>query len=265
MSGYRGGVYRFLLTPRWLGIHLFAVLAVPLCIWLGVWQFGRFEQRTHTGGHRAAQAAAHVADTVSVNELLAHADAPGVTADDSGREVTLDGRYDPAHQFLVPQRVVDNRTGYYVLTPMLLSDGIHIPVVRGWIAHAKDVPAVPTGTVVLHGRLQIAEDDSTTGVIATGDLPAGQIGMISPSTLVNALPYPVYNGWVALDADSTTLVPVPTYQAAEGDGLTLEAFQNLGYTCQWFAFAGFVVFMWARLARRDAEVARDRKLGLLAV
>jgi hypothetical protein len=80
---------------------------------------------------------------------------------------------------------------------------------------------------------------------------------------VNLLPYSVYDGWIALDGNSTSLVPVPSYQAAEGDGLTLEAFQNLGYTCQWFVFAGFVVFMWARLVRREAEVARDRRLGLV--
>ncbi|MBC3842988.1 SURF1 family protein [Streptacidiphilus sp. 4-A2] len=259
--GYRGGVYRFLLTPRWLGLHLFALLAVPLCIWLGVWQLSRFEQRTHTGDLRAAQAAALVDRPVPLSGLLAGADAQTVTAGDAGREVTFSGRYDAKDQLLVPQRVVDNRTGYYVLTPMQLANGTHIPVIRGWSA-SRHVPAPPAGTVQLHGRLQIAEDESSPGVIATGSLPSGEVGMISPSTLVNILPYSIYNGWIALDADSTGLVPVPTYQAAEGDGLTLEAFQNLGYTCQWFVFAGFAVFMWFRLVRREAEVVRDRRLGI---
>ena len=262
-SGYRVGVYRFLLTPRWLGLHLFAVLAVPLCIWLGVWQLSRFEQRTHTGDHRAAQAAALVSDPVPLSGLLGGADVQTVTAGDAGREVTFSGRYDSRDQLLVPQRVVNGRTGYYVLTPLQLTDGTHIPVIRGWTASARNVPAPPAGSVELRGRLQIAEDESSPQVISTGSLPSGQVGMISPSTLVNLLPYPVYNGWIALDANSTTLVPVPTYQAAEGDGLTLEAFQNLGYTCQWFVFAGFAVFMWFRLVRREAEVVRDRRLGII--
>jgi len=259
---YRGGVYRFLLTPRWLGLHLFALLAVPLCIWLGVWQLSRFEQRTHTGDHRAAQAAAMVADPVPLTGLLAHADAQGVTAGDAGREVTFTGRYDTKNQLLVPQRVVNGKNGYEVLTTLLLPDGTHLPVIRGWAASRASIPVPATGTVSLRGRLQISEDESSPQVIATGTLPAGEVGMISPSTLINLLPYPVYDGWVALDADSTTLVPVPTYQAAEGDGLTLEAFQNLGYTCQWFVFAGFAVFMWFRLVRREAEVVRDRRYGL---
>ncbi len=50
--------------------------------------------------------------------------------------------------------------------------------------------------------------------------------------------------------------------ATPDSGLDLKAFQNLGYTGEWFVFAGFVVFMWFRLLRRDAEVARDEALGI---
>ncbi|CAM5619960.1 SURF1-like protein OS=Streptomyces tendae OX=1932 GN=GUR47_19690 PE=3 SV=1 [Streptomyces tendae] len=39
------GVYRFLLTPRWWGINVFVVLAIPFCIFMGSWQLGRFEDR----------------------------------------------------------------------------------------------------------------------------------------------------------------------------------------------------------------------------
>jgi hypothetical protein len=43
---------------------------------------------------------------------------------------------------------------------------------------------------------------------------------------------------------------------------SLKAFQNLGYTGEWFVFAGFVVFMWFRLVRREVEFIRDAELGL---
>lgn len=36
-----GPVWRFLVEPRWLGWHLFAVLAVWGMMWLGDWQFHR--------------------------------------------------------------------------------------------------------------------------------------------------------------------------------------------------------------------------------
>jgi hypothetical protein len=51
--------------------------------------------------------------------------------------------------------------------------------------------------------------------------------------------------------------------APDNTGLDLKAFQNLGYTGEWFVFAGFVVFMWFRLLRREVEFARDAELGLI--
>ena len=51
--------------------------------------------------------------------------------------------------------------------------------------------------------------------------------------------------------------------APQGSGLDLKAFQNLGYTGEWFVFAAFVLFMWFRLVRREAEAARDVRLGLV--
>jgi cytochrome oxidase assembly protein ShyY1 len=259
------GVYRFLLTPRWLGIHLFAVLAIPACIWLGVWQLSRFELHSHSGSHSTSHGA-RPNQAVPLAPLVKGPDAQTVTAADVGREVTFSGRYDDAHQLLVPQRTVNGKSGYYVLTPLRpTGGGLPIAVIRGWTPHASDVPAAPGGTVELSGRLQTSEDASTPGVIGSGGLPAGQVGMISPSTLVNLLPYSVYDGWVALDEGTGGLTPVPTYQPTGGAGLTLRAFQNLGYTLQWFVFAGFVVFMWARFVRRELELARDRDLGLLGI
>lgn len=51
--------------------------------------------------------------------------------------------------------------------------------------------------------------------------------------------------------------------APGGTGLDLKAFQNLGYTAEWFAFVGFALFMWFRLFRREVELARDAELGIL--
>ncbi|MFF4650397.1 SURF1 family protein [Streptomyces sp. NPDC001380] len=252
-------MYRFLLTPRWIGATLLAVTAVTACLWLGTWQLGRFEARveSHHGGRPAAGAAA-----APLAQVLGTP--PAVRTDTVGRAVTATGSYDPAHQLLVPHRTVEGREGYYVLTPLRTGDGRAVAVVRGW--HAGDPPAAgppaPAGRVTVTGRLQAAEGTGTSGAVA-GGLPPGQLGTISPATLVNVLPYGVYDGWVAADAAPAGLTAVPTVQPEGGDGLTLRAFQNLGYTLEWFVFAGFVVFMWFRLVRREGETERDRALGLL--
>ena len=41
MSGSQAPGWRFLITPKWLGWHLFTVVAVIGMLWLGDWQLHR--------------------------------------------------------------------------------------------------------------------------------------------------------------------------------------------------------------------------------
>ncbi|MDH6132718.1 cytochrome oxidase assembly protein ShyY1 [Kitasatospora sp. MAA4] len=254
-------MYRFLLTPRWLGNTVLAVAAIAVCLWLGSWQLGRFEDRVVTH-HAKSTAPAAAPGAASPLDSVLTAAAPLVQAGSVGREVTASGSFDVAHQLLVPNRTVDGKQGYYVLTPLRTAGGRAVAVVRGWVAGAPGTPpAPPAGQVTVTGRLQAPETSDSAGAVA-GGLPAGQLGTIDPATLVNLLPYGAYDGWVAEDGGQAGLTPVPTTQPEGGDGLTARAFQNLGYTLEWFVFAGFVGFMWFRLLRREAEAAQDRALGL---
>ncbi|MEU6848429.1 SURF1 family protein [Actinacidiphila alni] len=262
-------MYRFLLTPRWLAVSVLSLLAVPFCVFMGSWQLSRFEVRVDshkTAEHDRGKAAAEAA--VPLATLL-----PGprtqVPDGASGRSVTATGRYDTGHQLLVPDRTLDGHDGYYVLTPLRVgADGTALPVVRGWLpgdasdaARSGAVPAAPTGQVTVTGALQYPESTGTDGV-KSGALPSGQLGMISAASLVNVLPYPVYSGWVTATDPAAPLKAVPP-AAAPNSGLDIKAFQNLGYTGEWFVFAAFVVFMWFRLARREAEMRADAALGLI--
>ncbi len=258
---YRGGVYRFLLTPRWWGINLFVVLAIPFCVFMGTWQLGRFEDRVQSHEEAENRPDPGTRAVQPLDELLP------VTTESSGRPAVATGSY--ADQFLVPGRELDNRTGFYVLNLLRTDGGKALPVVRGWLPGTPDgteVPAAPAGEVTVTGDLQASENTGSTGVDLRGGLPEGQLGMISAASLVNLVPYDVYDAWVTLtepEPGGTALKPVPA-AAAQGSGLDLKAFQNLGYTGEWFVFAGFVLFMWFRLVRREAEAARDLRLGLAA-
>ncbi|MFJ3592002.1 SURF1 family protein [Streptomyces sp. NPDC090231] len=295
-------MYRFLLTPRWWGINLFVVLAIPFCVFMGTWQLGRFEDRVQTHEAAEKQPAPGTRAAKPIDELLP------VDTVTSGRPATATGRY--ADQFLVPGRKLDDRTGFYVVGMLRTDSGKALPVVRGWLpgkAGHTSVPPAPAGDVTVTGDLQASESAGTAGVDATGGLPDGQVGMISAASLVNLVPYDVYDAWVTLQqpdvrtgggasatgttgttgtsgtsgteetagneetagkggkgtATAAALRPVPA-TAAQGTGLDLKAFQNLGYLCEWFVFAAFVLFMWFRLVRREAEAARDARLGLVA-
>ena len=39
-------MYRFLLTPRWLALHVLVLVLIPAFVLLGRWQFGRFAERS---------------------------------------------------------------------------------------------------------------------------------------------------------------------------------------------------------------------------
>ncbi|MFE7776608.1 SURF1 family protein [Streptomyces sp. NPDC057445] len=246
-------MYRFLLTPRWWGIHLFVVLSIPFCIFMGTWQLGRFEDRVDT--HKAAEQRPDPGKQVAVplDELLP------VGKDTSGRHATATGRY--GEQFLVPERQLDGERGSYVLTLLRTGDGKALPVVRGWLPAGAKAPAAPTGEVTVTGALQASETTGTDGVRTAGGLPRDRLGMISAASLVNLVPGEVYDAWITLTTAPEGMKPVPA-AAPQGSTLDLKAFQNLGYTLEWFAFVGFVVFMWFRFVRREAEAVRDAALGL---
>ncbi|MEX3100513.1 MULTISPECIES: SURF1 family protein [unclassified Streptomyces] len=250
-------MYRFLLTPRWWGINVFVLLAIPFCVFMGSWQLSRFESRMDD--HRALDRAAETGKSQPARPLAEMLPVDKATV---GKRVTVTGHY--GEQLLVPGREIEQKNGYYVLTLLRTGSGKALPVVRGWLpgkADAAKAPAAPRGEVSVTGALQASETPGDNGVSARGGLPAGQVGAISTASLVNLVPYALYDAWVTLDRADPGMTTVPA-EAPANTGLDLKAFQNLGYTGEWFVFAGFVVFMWFRLLRREVEAARDAELGL---
>lgn len=269
-------MYRFLLTPRWWVVNILAALAIPVCLVMGSWQMGRFETRVET--HQEQQEQKDRGDGTAarpMGELLP------VTQETTGDAASVTGRYGP--QLLVPDRTLDGETGFYVLTLLRTdapvgddgagsddSDGsaagtpTSVPVLRGWLPGEADpakAPEPPAGEVTVTGALQASEHQGSPGVHTEGGLPRGQVGMISAAALINVVDERVSTAWITLFEADGGMLPVPA-EVPQGSGLDLKAFQNLGYTAQWFVFAGFVIFMWYRLFRREAEVARDMALGL---
>ncbi|MFC8388258.1 MULTISPECIES: SURF1 family protein [unclassified Streptomyces] len=251
-------MYRFLLTPRWWGINVFLLLSIPFCVFMGSWQLGRFEDRVDN--HRDAEARIATDKREAARPLD---DLLPVTKATSGKQATVSGRYDT--QLLVPDRKLDDKDGYYVLTLLRTDTGRVLPVVRGWLPGTPDpakTPAAPTGEVTVTGALQASETPGSNGVSARGGLPEGQTAAISSASLVNLVEYDVYDAWLTLNRGDSGMKAVPA-TAPSGTGLDLKAFQNLGYTAEWFAFVGFVIFMWFRLFRRELEFVRDAELGLV--
>lgn len=249
-------MHRFLLTPRWWGINVFVALGVPFCLFMGTWQLGRFEDRVDT--HKEANSARPADQAAAPLESLLPVDKRT-----SGRLASVSGEY--ADQLLVPERRLDGKSGFYVLTLLKTDTGKAVPVVRGWLPGAADAsraPAPPAGRVEVTGALQASENSTSKGVYSAGGLPTGQLGVIGAASLVNIVPYGLYDAWLTVQSPADGMTPVPA-QAPANTGLDLKAFQNLGYTGEWFVFAAFVLFMWFRLYRREVETLRDAEAGLV--
>lgn len=248
-------MYRFLLTPRWLALHVVVLLVIPAFVFLGRWQFGRYEERATTSDQTISNLAA---DPVPLAELAKVGGS--VPAADRFRAVTVQGSYDAAHELLVRRRTQHQQVGFYVLTPLVTGDGAAVLVNRGWVPMGADadgtpaVPAPPAGEVTVTGRLRPAETEESTGITDRPGLPARQILLINDVTLGRTLPYRLYGGFVELreqrPAAASAPEPVPEPDPGSGGGL------NFAYGLQWWMFIGVAIGGWLLLIRREA---RDRR------
>jgi cytochrome oxidase assembly protein ShyY1 len=249
-------VYRFLLTRRWLALHVLVLVLIPAFVLLGRWQFGRFEERSAA----SELAATNLAAAPVPLERLAR---PGVAVprEMRYRGVTATGTYDPGHEMLVRRRVQNGKPGFYVLTPLVTPGGPAVLVNRGWVSMgptAETPPEVPppaTGEVSVTGRLRPAETADSTGIRALPGLPAGQVMLIDTPAIAERLPYPVFGGFVELaeqrPAAASAPDPVPEPDTGSGGGL------NLAYGVQWWLFIGIAIVGWITLIRREARDLRE--------
>lgn len=248
-------MYRFLLTPRWLGYLALALAAAVVMVLLGNWQLSRYQERTAVNNRIAD------ADTVAPVPLAAvltpptrtgtAGDAPGT--DREWTRVTVTGRYDPAHEILARGRTEGGQVGFEVVTPLLLSDGTAVLVDRGWIPPADggalarpQIPAAPSGTVTVIGKIHLSESKAGAIERRDGRLETRRIGL---PKLAPELPYPVYGAYLLLAEqqpanDAAFSVIEPRHE---------NSWQNGGYAVQWWLFAVLTLAGFVWLARREAR------------
>ncbi|MEV2267955.1 SURF1 family cytochrome oxidase biogenesis protein [Nonomuraea africana] len=245
-------MYRFLLTPRWLALHVVVLLVIPAFVFLGQWQFGRYEERSANSDVVTRNLNAK---PVPIGELVA----PGQDVDhrDRYRSVTIQGSYDPAHSLLVRRRTQNSQLGFYVLTPMVTGEGQAVLVNRGWVKAGAtadalpEVPPAPPGRVSVTGMLRPSETEASSGIRNRGQLPPGQVLLINIDAIGKGLPYELVGGYVSLTeqrpATSPAPEPVPPPDVGAGGGL------NFAYGIQWWLFIGVAVGGWLLMIRREVK------------
>jgi cytochrome oxidase assembly protein ShyY1 len=239
-------VYRYVLAPRWLAWHAALVVVLVSFTLLGRWQLNSFE---HADRQTKTAAAPVAIGTVT---------RPGgrLSGGASGTAVTATGRYDGAHQLVVPSRRLGNRDGYLVVTPLRIADGV-VPVNRGWVATLRDhAVRVPGGQVTVTGVLQPSESQDDSRVDLFAPLPRGQVPYLATVQLLTVLPYPsaeLYDGYVVLTGQQPAADPSPQRVEPRQPQHGVGRWRNLAYALQWWLFAGAAVFFWWSVIRRSRK------------
>ena len=231
-------------APWWA--LLLTLLATALFVALGRWQW-----------HRAAEKRALIAAFEAGAGVAQPLGAWGPEALPRYQRVTVRGRYDAAHQFLLDNMNHGPEPGYQVLTPLELEDGRWLLVNRGWLplvdGGRRRLPAVDfaaRGARELAGRL----DELPVAGIAAGHAPpplAGPWPRLTsfPRTadLAAALGRPLLARQLLLDPDASDGYLRDWHSGAAGFGPE----RHVAYAVQWWGFALLAVVLFLFLNLRS--------------
>jgi surfeit locus 1 family protein len=224
---------KFNFTPSLIPT-LAAIAMIALTLSLGNWQLNRAQYKRGLQARfdsAGAGPAIHLPGSkVNEQELQYH-------------KVELKGKFDPAHEIYLANRIYQSVPGYHVLTPMEIGDsGMYVLVNRGWVAagiNRSDLPEVktPQGLVSIEG---IAEIPSKHYLELSGNTVQGKLWEnLNMEKYAATVPYP--------------LQPIMVLQLNDtGDGLIRKwerpdtgVSMHMGYAFQWFtmAFAILVTYI----------------------
>ena len=236
---------------------MFAIAVSGVFVLLSQWQFGRSVQ-PEVPVSPATEETRPLTETLEPGNFF-----PGSVSD---QMVTAEGSYDPAKQVLVPGRLKDGNSGYWVvsafavtgapkLSGVAASPETWIPVARGWVADPDDAGAPPSGAVQLTGRLIPSESP-----LPETAPEAGRATAVSVAELINYWDVSSYPGFVAATAEVAGGSDLSA-AAVGGDLKPLNIgpqppaqkvnWLNLFYSLEWVVFAGFALFIWWRLVKDD--------------
>ncbi len=175
------------------------------------------------------------------------------------QRVSVVGRFDEAHQFLLDNRSYAGRPGYEVLTPLVRAGGDVALIDRGWVPFSGLRERLPGVAIKSHDQITV------TGRVA--DLPSAGLasGRAAPS---NQAPWPKVTSFPTMGQlrqafggplDARILL----LDARDPDGYVrqwhppgLEPTRHWSYAIQWWIFAAVVLFLWVRLSLRRVPEER---------
>jgi len=244
-------MYRFLLRPSWVLLHVTVVATIVLMINLGLWQFGRYHERLDFNEIVSARIEAQPQD---LNELLLEIETGTKTTNEAEwLNVFASGEYLDEQTVNAVNRSQGGFSGVDPLTPMRIAGGNQLVLVnRGFIAQSaqnQESAPTPVGTVEILGRVRVSEVRKTGGLSDPSDGVLKEVINIDLNRLgqqIQDLNTEIFIEVLKSNpADSMLLVPIADPILSNGS--------HLSYTAQWFIFSVFVAAGWVVVVRRKLK------------
>ncbi len=244
-------MYRFLLRPSWMLLHVTVVATIVLMINLGLWQFGRYHERLDFNEIVSARIEAQPQD---LNELLLEIETGTMPANEAEwLNVFASGEYLDEQTVNAVNRSQGGFSGVDPLTPMRIAGGKQLVLVnRGFIAQSaqnqESAPA-PVGTVEIFGLVRVSEVRKTGGLSDPADGVLKEVINIDLNRLAQQI------------QDLNTEIFIEVLKSNPADSMLLEPIadpilssgSHLSYTAQWFIFSVFVAAGWVVVVRRKLK------------
>lgn len=250
------------LTFRFWLLTFAAALGVGVTASLGVWQLGRAAQKEALQTAIAQQSEKSVIDA---QVLLATPDPLSLVY----RSAVLRGTWLPQHTVFLDNRQMDDKQGFFVLTPFELADQVTatkkiIVVQRGWVArhflNRTEVPTLQTamGLVRIEGR--IVPPPSKLYEFKGADL-----GLIRQNIDLVEFSKQVQRDVLTISLLQTEAAPSSETLTEHSDGL-LRHWQrpntgvekHYGYAAQWWALSALIaiLYVWFQIVRPKFKLKR---------
>lgn len=242
-----------------LGHFVFRLSIIPaiaflgllyLLISLGFWQLGRSDQKKALLEQQSQRSQDKIIDLTW--------DAAHEREELRYREAKVSGKYDPKHQFLIDNQVVEGKVGYFVMTPLKLGDSNKAVLVnRGWVPADKDRSALPDISIqveeaVIKGRINYFP--SVGFKLDGAEIPTegwpSVVQVVDHSVLQKKLGYELFPYQLELGNDQEN-----GFRREWRNAVLITPEKHKAYAFQWFGLAVTLVilFFWASSKKKLDE------------
>ena len=227
--------YCFRFRPKLIPT-LATIAALPMLVSFGHWQANRANQKQtlqDTFDSRATQMAVKIPRELLNPEEFRY------------RKVVVRGRFEPANQILLDNRVHSDQAGYHVITPFRIENSeLYILVNRGWVALGADRAVLP----------KINTPQEMMEIIGVAVLPPSKIYELKPPEITvgwqavwqnmdikryrEAVPFQLQPIIIQLDKDS------PAGFVREWPRPDNRIQTHRGYAFQWYGMAAMLLIFY---------------------